>query len=429
MGDHMITDIGKILTYRKRHYLLIPVMTLTMLPALLASLYSASALAEFVLFIAVTSIAIVLYLLWLSNREGQWVKITVFLVGGVICMWFTFAFIDEFPNAYLSVIILVQMIFLLLGPRYGLVMLSAIMMSDLYYQIANPGTNALDTIFTFSVEATVGMLSWIFVSAANDMRSNAEQSAAQANEAMSEAHRLAAEVSKLNKMLIRSQDHERQELARDLHDGPLQSLGVELLAVERAKRRLEAGEYEKAAKELEYLRELARENVADLRDTVNSLRNSLLDSGIEPALQNLARKTQATTGTNVEVIIHLDQQQRLPDSLVGCIYQLAVEGLNNIKKHARANNATLSLEGSQEEIILRISDDGQGLDYEDAMSQAIVHGHIGLYSMKERVKEFGGTMSVASVAEHGTTLIFTFPRPFRVVTGPWLSGPLSQTNL
>jgi signal transduction histidine kinase len=422
--ENMVTDFRKILTYRKRYYVLLPVTVLSILPALLDSLSSPAKLAEFALFIIVTSATILLYFLWLSKREDQWAKVTVFILGGTICSWYTFMFIDDLQNAYLSVITLVVVIFLLLGPRYGLAILGLSMVSNLVYLVANPDINILNNIFTYSVEATVGLLSWIFVSAANDMRVDAEQSAAQATAAMSEAQRLAVEVTKLNKMLINSRDDERRRLARDIHDGPLQSLGVELLAVERAKRRLEAGDYEKAGKELEYLRELARENITDLRDTVNSLRNSLLDSGIEPALQNLARKTQATTGTRVEVSISLDAQHTLPDSLAACIYQLAVEGLNNIKKHARANNATLSLEDTQEEVVLRISDDGQGLDYEEAINQAINLGHIGLYSMRERVQEFGGTMSVDSAPKHGTSLVFTFPRTSRALFGTRLSGPL-----
>ncbi len=420
----MMAGVGKLLTHRNRLYLLVPCLILNLLAPLLASLGHPQVLMAIAIFAVVASAILVFYIFWLSKRDSIWARVFVFCAGAFLTGWDILIFLPVLPNIYFGMVIVVQLIFLLLGPRYGLAMLGLVVLASAIYQLVNPAADIPTAMFSVTVQATVGLLSWIFVSAANDMTHNAEQSARQAHEAMSEAQRLAAEVTKLNKMLISSQDDERRRLARDIHDGPLQSLGVELLAVERAKRRLEAGDYEKAAKELEYLRELARDNVTDLRDTVNMLRNSLLDSGIEPALQNLARKTQATTGTNVEVSIHLGEQQVLPDSLAACIYQLAVEALSNIKKHARADNATLSLEGTQEEVVLRISDDGHGLDYEDAMNQATIHGHIGLYSMKERVEEFGGTMSVVSVPEHGTTLRFTFPRPFRLTTSTRLSGPL-----
>jgi signal transduction histidine kinase len=412
MGGQMTTDIGKILTHRSRHYVLILVTLLNILPALLAGLFSPDALFNVLLFTLAACVCILLHIYWLSAQNGQWAKVLTLVVGCGLTAWYTFLFLDAFPNSYLSAVILVQLIFLLLGPRYGMAILGLVATANLLYVLLNPSANILAGIFSITVQSTVGLLSWVFVSAVNDMRRSAEKSAAEARAAMSEAQKLAAEVTKLNHMLLNSQDRERQRLARDIHDGPLQSMGVELLALDRAKRRLEAGEYDKAASELDYLRGLARETVGDLRDTVNMLRNSLLDSGIEPALRNLARKTHAATGLNVEIVLRPDPEhiQKLPYAILSCIYQLAVEALNNIKKHARANNATVRVETTNDQLILSIKDDGRGFDYEATIEQALDQGHIGLYSMKERAYELGGEMLVTSAPGEGTNMVFIFPR-------------------
>jgi signal transduction histidine kinase len=429
MGRHVTTDIARILTHRNRHWILVPVVLLNILPALFASLGSPDALVHFVIFFIAVAVGVSWHIFWLSKQDTQWAKALTLGIGCVLTGWYTLTFLTDFSNAYLVSVILVQVIFLLLGPRYGVVTLGLVVIATVAYITLNPGTNLLISFFSVTVQATVGFLSWVFVSAANDMRNTAEKSAAEAHDAMNEAQRLTAEVTKLNQMLLNSQDRERQRLARDIHDGPLQSMGVELLALDRAKRRLEAGEYDKTAKELDYLRELARETVTDLRDTVNMLRNTLLDSGIEPALQNLARRTRTATGLNVSVVMqpHRDEIEDLPYALSSCLYQLAVEGLNNVKKHAHANNAFITVEVTPEQVILSISDDGRGFDFEAAIEQAISQGHIGLYSMKERAFEFGGEMLVTSTPGEGTNLSFIFPRTADSgqTAKLWLSGPLS----
>jgi signal transduction histidine kinase len=413
MGKEAIKDISRIFSGGDRHLLLLPVVLLNLLPALLDSLSKPEEFTELVLFTLAASASILLYIFWLSKQEAQWAKVVVLLTGFALTAWYTLLLLDVIPDAYLGFVVLVQLIFLLLGPRYGMAMLGIVMAADVLFIALIPNTNILSSIFSLTVLVTVGLLSWVFVSTANGMRVKAERAAAEAHEAMAEAQRLAAEVTNLNRLLLSSQDRERQRLARDIHDGPLQSMGVELLAVDRTKRRLETGDYDKAGLELEYLRGIVSETVDDLRDTVNALRNTLLDSGIEPALRNLARRTQEATGLSLDTVIDLRPDEELPEALATCIYQLAVEALNNIKKHARAHNAVLTLEDTHEQVKLTISDDGRGFDYEAALDQAMNGRHIGLYSMTERADEFGGTLAVTSSPGQGTTLTFIFPRPLR----------------
>jgi signal transduction histidine kinase len=420
-------QFAKIVTDRNKLLVLIVVTILNVIPAFVAGLGDTNLFVQFIAIIASSSVGIWAYVRWLSHRDETWAKVVLLLLGCAMSGWFTMAFLGAFRNSYLSAIILVQVIFLLLGARYGVITVGLGILASIAYIIVNPGTNILENMFTITAEATVGTLSWIFLASANALRTTAENSAEEAHKARNEAERLTAEVTKLNHMLLTSQDRERQRLARDIHDGPLQALGVELLAVERTKRRLDAGEYEKVGQELEYLRQIARDTVTDLRDTVSALRNSLLDSGIEPALRNLARKTQAATGLIVDVNVELDQDEDLPYILASCIYQLVVEGLNNIKKHANADNASITVQTTDTNVLVQIIDDGRGFDYKATMDAALERGHIGMYTMKERVEEMGGEMNVTSTPSDGTTINFAFPKHFRPGNVQMMSGPLRHS--
>jgi signal transduction histidine kinase len=194
------------------------------------------------------------------------------------------------------------------------------------------------------------------------------------------------------------------------------------LAVERMKRRIEMGEYDKLEMELDHLSEIARDTVKDPRSTVNALRNTLLDSGIEPALRNLA------DATGLEISAAANLERKLPDDLEACLYQIALEARNIVKKHARANNMQVTVESTSRQALLAVQDDGCGFDYKAAVGRAVSGGHIGLLNMKERAAEFGSVMEVSSTSGNGERIGFSSPclkrhprRPCRPCSSPTAS--------
>jgi signal transduction histidine kinase len=400
-------DVGKIFAHKDRALLLVPVVALNMVPPLLGALSHPDGLARLGAFTAAVVVCLAAFILWLLKCPGVWAKWVVLLVSCGMTAWFTFAFQEMFDNSYLAGIPAAQLIFLLLGPRCGMAMLGFALLGNLYYLLSNPGAVPTSNVFAFTVQATVGVLSWIFVAGLMSTKERAEQLAEEATSAKEEAQRLAEEVTQLNRFILISQDNERRRVARDIHDGSLQSMGVAMLAAERVRRRLDAGECEHARRELDYLRRVVQETSADLRTTVSALRNTLLDSGIEPALRNLARKIAESSGLRME--LSLEPVGDVPETLQSCLYQLAVEALNNVKKHARAQTVWVVLEQSAREITLTISDDGVGFDYERAVRRALRDGHIGLHSMTERAAEYSGHTRVISRPGGGTEVRFTFP--------------------
>ena len=417
------------LSVRNNALIVLMVVTLlTLVPLLIKAQLDPLRLLEHAAFAVFMAACIVFYSLVLARYRTFWSQVLSLLGIWGLAIAFNALFSSEFRNSYLAFIVAVQVVFALLGPRYGIVMLALSMAGVVADSVATGGTDIAERSFMLSVLVTVGVISWVFVYVGKVAGERAVRMAAEAIKSKEEAERLAREVTRLNRVILTSQDNERRRLARDIHDGPLQALGVELLAIDRVKRRIQSGELDKAETELAYLSELARETVADLRGTVNALRNTLLYGGIEPALKNIARKLEEQASLDVQVLVRAGDT--LPQPLQNCIYQIALEAANNVKKHSRARRIYIGLAYIGGRVELRVKDDGQGFCYEEMMEEAIKHGHIGLHSMKERADELGGTMHVISSPGRGAEIIFSFPPTYAttsaLTTGLQDTGPHAQ---
>jgi signal transduction histidine kinase len=86
------------------------------------------------------------------------------------------------------------------------------------------------------------------------------------------------------------------------------------------------------------------------------------------------------------------------------LYRIAQEALNNVVKHARARNARLDISATEKEIVLVVSDDGQG--FEPAAAR---RGRWGMTTMRERADAVGGRLSVESAPGSGTRVIVEVP--------------------
>jgi signal transduction histidine kinase len=220
---------------------------------------------------------------------------------------------------------------------------------------------------------------------------------------------VARELTKLHHNVIVSLDDERRQLAQAVHDGPLQSLAAQLLALERAKRRIEMREYEKASGDLEQVREIAKLAISDLRGILASLYGRLLDHNDTPveALSSLLEEIRSSTSLQLSLTGEVEGD--LPEEISSCLYQLAWEVLDNIKAHAQAKRVEITLHGSAEAVRLAIKDDGNGFDYDKGQLQTIYEGHLGLYNMREGVAQYSGQMRVRSSPGQGTEVEFVLP--------------------
>jgi signal transduction histidine kinase len=222
---------------------------------------------------------------------------------------------------------------------------------------------------------------------------------------VSEEQRRAARADAYAAWVLRGHEEERQRIAKEIHDEPVQSLiylcrRLDLLA-EQA---LSSGN----AGDVAEVRTLATSITEDLRRLSKGLRPpSLDDLGLGAALRRLASDLEHRNETRVRLRVTGTALRLDRDTELG-LFRIAQEALNNAEKHAGASTVNVSLSFSQSEIKLRISDDGKGFDATADWTRA---GSLGLIGMQERAGLLGGELKVRSSARSGTTVTVTIPLP------------------
>ena len=196
-----------------------------------------------------------------------------------------------------------------------------------------------------------------------------------------------------------AQEEERRRMARELHDEIGQTLTGVVLQLET----LERTAPDDLRAPLRSLEASARAAIEEVREIVRRLRPEALDDfGLRSALVSLGSELAEHSGLRVSP--QLDGE--LPalskeDELV--VYRVAQESLVNVARHARATRAEVSLGAENGAVVLRVRDDGRGID-----AAGVRSGH-GVRGMRERALLVGGDLEVARVAPHGTEVTLRLP--------------------
>lgn len=193
---------------------------------------------------------------------------------------------------------------------------------------------------------------------------------------------------------------ERERLAREIHDTIAQDLTGLVLLAQRAQRELHAADAEAAAETVATLEEGARTTLAETRALVAATAPvSLAAGGLPEALTRLGERFTRETGTPVTVtaggLPALDRDTEV------VLLRCTQEGLANVRKHAKAATASVTLSAREGAAVLTISDDGGGIPAD------AVPG-FGLAGMRDRLALVGGTLEVES-SPRGTRLRVTVP--------------------
>jgi signal transduction histidine kinase len=193
---------------------------------------------------------------------------------------------------------------------------------------------------------------------------------------------------------------ERERIAKELHDGIIQSLfavGMNLQSTA-----LTSGSPETAARVENAVGELDGV-IRDLRNYIFGLRPGILaDRQLNQALEAIAEEASSTANIPIAVEVDAAVSAALsPRSQE--IVQLTREALSNVTRHARAKHVTVRLARRAANAVLTIQDDGVGFD-----ARKPSEGN-GMRNMRERTVAIGGKLRVTSANGKGTTLRFTFP--------------------
>jgi signal transduction histidine kinase len=191
---------------------------------------------------------------------------------------------------------------------------------------------------------------------------------------------------------------ERQRLAADIHDTLAQGFTSVLMLIQAAQADLD-GSHPRAGRHLDLAARAARENLAEARALVAGLPPAQLDGGTLP--DALRRLSQAP---GVDASFGLSGTPRtLPTATEVVLLRVCQEALANVRKHARAQRATVELGYDPDTVRLDVSDDGAGFDLDR------VSGGYGLHGMRTRVAEAGGTLTVHSSPGAGTRVSAMVP--------------------
>lgn len=210
--------------------------------------------------------------------------------------------------------------------------------------------------------------------------------------------------------IVEVEEEARKKLARDLHDGPTQSVAALAMRANYIRRLLER-EPKSAAEELYKVEDLARRTTKEIRHMLFTLRPLVLESqGLAAALQSLADKMRENYDLNVIVEAHPGTAERLEIHAQGVLFYIAEEAVGNARKHAAAKHIWVRLGLRAPDIFsLIIEDDGVGFNVGAVGANYEQRGSLGMVNMRERTELVSGQLHIDSAEGRGTKITILVP--------------------
>ena len=218
--------------------------------------------------------------------------------------------------------------------------------------------------------------------------------------------------------IVKAQEDERNRLAREIHDGPIQVVAALMQRIQMAL----LSDPADTQKQLALAEEAAQNVVEDLRGICDSLVPPWVSLGLARCMEEmgnrLARQHDISIDVDVDLFAELSQDKTL------ALFRIFQEGVSNAVRHGRATHIKLSviqessaqdlegnaLEGQESEILVfRLSDDGSGFDL-NAIDMDSLHssGRRGLVGIRQRAESLGGTWNIESAPGEGATVTVRF---------------------
>jgi PAS domain S-box-containing protein len=221
-----------------------------------------------------------------------------------------------------------------------------------------------------------------------------------------ERKQLQLELLETRRQLIKSNEEERQKLAQELHDGPMQELHSITYQIAGIKDQLPEG----VEARLNSIQRTAQNTVKALRALAYNLRPPALSKyGLVKSIQSHAGKFVAQ---HPELSLNLDLQEDQPplaEDVELALFRIYQQALTNIILHAEADQAEVSLHITSAAASLQIKDNGRGFQVPNRWIEFVRDGHYGLAGTSERVHALGGEFLISSTPGEGTILTIRIP--------------------
>lgn len=208
--------------------------------------------------------------------------------------------------------------------------------------------------------------------------------------------------------IIETQEEERRRIAREIHDGPAQSMANIVLRAEICGKML-GNERPEVRQELSVLKDSARKSLQEVRRIIFDLRPMGLDDlGLYAAV---TRYIENFKGRHTEYEIEskfVGSRQRLDSLVEVALYRIIQEAMQNIVKHAQAKKIKVVIENDKKQLTVRVIDDGKGFAVGKNFQQPNRENY-GLLGMKERMEAIGGRLNILSEEGKGTEVLAVLP--------------------
>lgn len=207
------------------------------------------------------------------------------------------------------------------------------------------------------------------------------------------------------KAMIDATEEERKRIAKDLHDGIVQSLtGLSLRLQKGFSMIKDASEEQKTR--YEESKAMLDESISELRNISHQMMpRALSEMGLIPAIEDMLAKSLGSTDIRYEFEHHKVEGERFPENLEVSLYRISQELINNIIKHSQAKAVSVQLFKTKTHLVLVVEDNGKGFTFGSEQTR----NGVGLMNITSRAKAMNGEVTYQPSPEQGTVATIRIP--------------------
>jgi signal transduction histidine kinase len=226
---------------------------------------------------------------------------------------------------------------------------------------------------------------------------------------MAKDFELTRDLQRLSERLVTAQEHERRQIARELHDEIGQALTAIKISLAHAQKSIDNGTGSSQA--LQDVRSITDGALHQVRDLSYLLHPAALDDlGLVAAVDSYMQRFAKRHGVDAR-LTHRGMHERLSSEIETAAYRIVQEALTNVARHSNATICSVTLAHTGHVLRLTIEDNGSG--FETALLRSSERSGLGLIGIRERAFHLHGTARVESAPNKGTRLLIEIPSTSR----------------
>jgi signal transduction histidine kinase len=208
--------------------------------------------------------------------------------------------------------------------------------------------------------------------------------------------------------LIEADEAARKELARDLHDGPTQTIAAIAMRVNFIRSLLDR-DPNMALQELQKVEEMAKNTSKEIRGMLFTLRPLVLETqGLTAAIETVMKRLRENDGLNIR-LVGGENGGLLDENAQSVVFSIVEEALGNARKYSKANLIEVRFWQEDSLFVVQVRDDGVGFDTADVNRDYSSRGSLGMVNMRERAERIDGSLRVESAPGRGTSVMLVVP--------------------